>query len=69
MTSSLKFRNKMSLKLSATCLTSQIVNQGFLTNLQRLREKVHNGLSRCQTKRRMAAYGRAHRSFGMTPAF
>ncbi len=28
-----------------------------------------NGLSRCHTKRRMGARGRAHPSFGMTPTF
>ena len=34
-----------------------------------LREKVSNGLSRCHTKRRTGALGRARPSFGMTPTF
>ncbi len=41
-------------------------------NWAALREKVPNVLSRCQTKRRMGARGRAHpsfQSFGMTPTF
>ncbi len=34
-----------------------------------LREKVPNVLTRCQTKRRTGARGRASPSFGMTPTF
>ena len=34
-----------------------------------LREKVPNVFSRCRTKRRTGANGRARPSFGMTPTF
>ncbi len=34
-----------------------------------LPKKVPNVLSRCHTKRRMGAQGRARPSFGMTPTF
>ncbi len=50
-------------------ITSEVSAIHPMVNWAALREKVHNGLSRCHTIRRMGVHGRAHPSFGITSTF